>query len=100
MKYTQLFLAFFLTLCTTFFPTRGFSYPRLNWRDAEFERRRVITESAWKTQEEAQRRGDALHFERGFQNLGTLWIPFYRNLSGKQLYSGNRMSEVYCSLVQ
>ena len=62
------------------------AYPRLNWRSADFESRRVIAESAWKTESEAQRRDEALHFENGFQNLGILWIPFYKNLSGKRLY--------------
>jgi hypothetical protein len=64
----------------------AFAYPRLNWRSADFEGRRVIAESAWKTENEAQRRGEVLYFENKFQNLGVLWIPFYQNLSGKKLY--------------
>ena len=62
------------------------AYPRLIWRSADFESRRVIAESAWQTEEEAQTRGDALHFEYGFPNLGVLWIPYYQNLSGRELY--------------
>ena len=72
------------------------AYPRLNWRSADFESRRVIAESAWQTEEEAQRRGEALHFEHGFQNLGVLWIPYYRNLSGKRLYQTIIIPEGNC----
>jgi hypothetical protein len=62
------------------------AYPRLNWQSADFEGRRVIAETAWQTEREAQKRGEALHYENDFSNLGVLWIPFYKNLSGKKLY--------------
>jgi hypothetical protein len=64
----------------------SFAYPRLDWRSADFEGRRVIAETAWETEREAQKRGGVLHFENGFSNLGVMWIPFYKNLSGKRLY--------------
>nr|WP_317265500.1 hypothetical protein [Arthrospira sp. SH-MAG29] len=67
-------------------PNISLAYPRLIWRSADFEGRRVIAESAWQTEEEAQKRGDALNFEYGFPNLGVLWIPYYQNLSGIRLY--------------
>ena len=59
---------------------------RLNWTDADFEGYRVVADTAWKTKEEAFRRGESLHFKYGYQNVGVLWIPFYKNLSGKRLY--------------
>ena len=64
----------------------SWAYPRLNWRSADFEGRRVIAETAWQTEAEAQRRGEFLHYENDFSNLGVLWIPYYKNLSGKKLY--------------
>jgi hypothetical protein len=66
--------------------SNSFAYPRLNWRSADFEGRRVIAETAWQTEREAQKRGEVLHYENDFSNLGVLWIPFYKNLSGKKLY--------------
>lgn len=72
------------------------AYPRLDWRSADFESRRVIAESAWQTEAEAQQRGEALHFDYGFQNLGVLWIPYYRNLSGKRLYQTIIIPEGNC----
>jgi hypothetical protein len=74
----------------------AFAYPRLNWRSAEFEGRRVIAESAWKTENQAQRRGDALYYKYNFQNLGVLWVPHYRNLSGKRLYQTIIVPEGNC----
>ncbi|XDE62662.1 hypothetical protein AB3M80_30680 [Arthrospira platensis BEA 1257B] len=74
----------------------SFAYPRLNWRSADFEGRRVIAESAWQTGTEAQKRGEALHFEHGFGNLGVLWIPYYENLSGRRLYQTIIVPEGNC----
>jgi hypothetical protein len=64
----------------------SWAYPRLNWRSADFEGRRFIAETAWQTEAEAQKRGEVLHYENDFSNLGVLWIPYYKNLSGKKLY--------------
>ncbi|TAD77113.1 MAG: hypothetical protein EA001_11270 [Oscillatoriales cyanobacterium] len=72
------------------------AYPRLDWRSADFESRRVIAESAWQTEAEAQQRGEELHYEYGFRNLGVLWIPYYRNLSGKRLYQTIIIPEGNC----
>ncbi|WP_309743550.1 MULTISPECIES: hypothetical protein [unclassified Chamaesiphon] len=49
---------------------------RLNWTDADFEGYRVIADTAWKTKEEAQQRGEFLNSRYGYQNIGILWIPF------------------------
>lgn len=87
MKSNKFFSASISSLVLSFLMVDiSVAYPRLNWRSADFEGRRVIAESAWKTEQEAQRRGEALHFKNGFQNLGVLWIPYYNNLSGKRLY--------------
>jgi hypothetical protein len=59
---------------------------RLNWTDADFEGYRVIADTAWKTKEEAQQRGEFLNSRYRYQNIGVLWIPFYKNLSSKRLY--------------
>jgi hypothetical protein len=70
--------------------------PRLNWQSADFEGRRVIAESAWKTEDEAKRRGDFLYSKYHFQNLGVLWIPSFENLSGKRLYQTVIVPEGNC----
>jgi hypothetical protein len=79
-------LVFIFSIAINTFANTSWAYPRLNWRSADFEGRRVIAETAWQTEAEAQRRGEGLHYENGFSNLGVLWIPYYKNLSGKNLY--------------
>jgi hypothetical protein len=69
---------------------------RLNWTDADFEGYRVIADTAWKTKEEAQQRGEFLHSRYGYQNIGVLWIPFYKNLSRKRLYQTIIMPNENC----
>lgn len=77
-----IFLSFLsINSCTT-----SANAQRLNWTDADFEGYRVIADTAWKTREEAQQRGEFLNSRYGYQNIGVLWIPFYKNLSRKRLY--------------
>ncbi len=80
-----------LLVCLTFLSASSIvevalARPRLNWKSADFEGKRVIAESAWKTEAEAKRRGEFLYSKYHFQNLGVLWIPSFENLSGKRLY--------------
>ncbi|TRT76860.1 MAG: hypothetical protein EWV82_20400 [Microcystis aeruginosa Ma_AC_P_19900807_S299] len=84
-----------MAFSSTFFG-EVFAAPRLDWHSADFEGLRVIAESAWKTEYEAKKRGEELHFKYGFQNLGILWIPYYRNLSGKSLYQTIIVPEGNC----
>lgn len=90
-----------LLVCLTFLSASSIvdvalATPRLNWRSADFEGKRVIAESAWKTEAEAQRRGEFLYAKYNFQNVGVLWIPTYENLSGKRLYQTMIVPEGNC----
>lgn len=84
-----------MAFSSTFFG-EVFAAPRLDWHSADFEGLWVIAESAWKTEYEAKKRGEELHFKYGFQNLGILWIPYYSNLSGKSLYQTIIVPEGNC----
>ena len=79
-----------LVLIAILFTTLSKSVPanaqRLNLTDTDFEGLRVVTDSAWKTKGEAIERGKVLHNRYRFQNIGVLYIPYFRNLSGRQLY--------------
>lgn len=90
-----------LLVCLTFLSANSITNvalatPRLNWRSADFEGRRVIAESAWKTENEAKQRGEFLYSKYHFQNLGVLWIPYFENLSGKRLYQTIIIPEGNC----
>ena len=45
----------------------------------------VVLDSAWKTEQEAQRRLVALS-SKGYSETGFFWIPDFKFLSGKKLY--------------
>ena len=51
-----------MAFSSTFFG-EVFAAPRLDWHSADFEGLRVIAESAWKTEQEAKKRGEELHFK-------------------------------------